>query len=347
MTPIRVLIVEDSAVVSEHLRRIITADGRFEVVGIAANGEQAVQAVESLTPDVITMDVHLPGMLGFEATRRIMALHPTPIIIVSGAEMKGVDLTLEASKAGALCVVEKPVFTGHPAYEAMAQRLCTQLAIMSEVKVVRRREAGEMRHVRGHAVNGRASGWRLLAIGASTGGPNALAELLSGLGPGFPLPIMIVQHMTPAFIDGFAQWLSCVTNLPVSPVSEPIPLEPRRVYVAARESHLVVSGDSASLDDGPPVNGHRPAVNVLFSSAARRFGASTIGVLLTGMGDDGAAGLREIKIAGGFTIAEAESTAIIYGMPAVAASLGAVCESLPLSDISGRILELLVGKELP
>jgi two-component system chemotaxis response regulator CheB len=265
-------------------------------------------------------------------------------VIVSGIEAHDVNLTMEAFKAGALSVVEKPVAAGHASYDDIAGKLCTQLAIMSEVKVIRQRA------VPPKTSDTPSPAWssilphepyRILAIGASTGGPTALLQLLTGLGTKFPLPIAIVQHMTPGFLSGFAGWLSSVTKFPVSVIDKASPLRPGEIHLAPSGSHLVVSGTMVLPDDGAAVGSHRPAANVLFSSVARSMGSSAIGVLLTGMGDDGARGLRELKAAGGFTIAEAESTAIVYGMPAAAVQLNAVCESLPLGDIASRIRELI------
>jgi two-component system, chemotaxis family, protein-glutamate methylesterase/glutaminase len=346
MSPIRVLIVEDSAVVREHLRRIISADGRFEVAGLAASGEEAIALVERVAPDVITMDIQMPGMQGFEATRRIMALRPTPIVVVSGIGSKEVDLTMQVLKAGALAVVEKPVATTHQDYDAMASRLCTQLAIMSEVKVVRQRPVvPRLARDGSHLLPGNASSYRALAITASTGGPSALLQLFTGLGRNFPLPIAVVQHMTPNFMEGFASWLAGVVPLPIEIVRQRVPLLPGRVYLAPSDHHLAVQGTWADLDDRPPVGNHRPSGNVLFSSMARSLGSAGLGLLLTGMGEDGAAGLRELRTAGGFTIAEDESSAVVYGMPAAGVRLGAVCESLPLNQIAGRILEVASSTE--
>jgi two-component system, chemotaxis family, protein-glutamate methylesterase/glutaminase len=342
MNPIRVLIVEDSPVVGEHLRRIISADRRFEVAGVATSGEEALAVVDQISPDVISMDIHLPGIQGFEATRRIMAQHPTPIVVVSGIDMEEMSLTMQALRAGALAVVEKPVSTSHQDYASLAGRLCTQLAIMSEVKVVRQRHAPARPIGNGSpsAMPGTLH-YRLLGIAASTGGPNALLQMLSGLGRDFPLPIVVVQHMTAAFLQGFAEWLASVTPFAVSVIHGPMALAAGRIYLApSNQSHLVVNGLTASLDDGPPVGGQRPSANILFSSMAQSLSSSAIGVLLTGMGEDGAAGIRELKRAGSFTIGEDESTAIVYGMPAAAARNGGLCESLPLGDIAPRVLSL-------
>jgi two-component system chemotaxis response regulator CheB len=341
MKPIRVLIVEDSPVVQELLRRIISSDPRLVVVGIAGSGEEALEQVERLAPDVISMDIQLPGIQGFEATRQIMSRRPTPIVVVSGIGRRDVNLTMEALKAGALSAVEKPVASTHESYAALASELCTQLAIMSEVRVVRQRNTGGTARL-SEAVpcTYRPASYRILGIAASTGGPAALMQVLTGLGRHFPLPVVVVQHMTAGFVDGFAEWLAGVCQLRVSVVHQTTNLEPGQVYLAPTGSHVRVNATSASPDHGPAVGSHRPSANVLFSSMARSYGAEAIGVLLTGMGDDGASGLLTLRLAGGYTMAESESTAVVYGMPAVAARMGAACESLPLGEIARRITEL-------
>jgi two-component system chemotaxis response regulator CheB len=340
---IRVLVVEDSPVVAEHLRRIISADPRFEVVGIVSSGEEALAMIERLSPDVISMDIHLPGMQGFEATRLIMSRQPTPIVIVSGARGDDVPVSMRALQAGALSVVEKPPAATHANYEALAGKLRTQLAIMSEVKVLRQKEPSLTSVVLPNVSWKQPRGpYRLLGIAASTGGPTALMQLLSGLGGNFPLPVVIVQHMTPAFLTGFAAWLGSVIPMPVSVVEHTTLLLEGHVYLAScNDCHLAIRGSTAFLDHSPPVGVHRPSANVLFSSMAQTVGAAAIAILLTGMGEDGATGLSELKQAGSWAIAEHESTATVYGMPAAAVRLGAVHESLPLPRIAPRILELL------
>lgn len=345
MKPIRVLIVEDSPVVAEHLRRIVSADPRFDVVGIASSGEESLNMVERLSPDVISMDIHLPGMQGFETTRRIMSRRPTPIVVVSGIRDDEIPLTMRALQAGALAVVEKPVAVTHEDYAALARKLCTQLAIMSDVKVVRQREdqrlPGEapLVSVSPPAIRGP---YRALGVAASTGGPSALMQFFTGLGPGFPLPILVVQHMTPAFLAGFADWLQSVTPFQVSIVNGVTPLVAGHVYLAPSvDRHLAVRGSVAYAEEGPPNGVHRPSANVLFSSMARALGPAAVGVLLTGMGEDGAVGIGELKRAGSWTIAEDESTAAVYGMPAAAVQLGSVHESLPLPHIAPRVLEIV------
>ncbi len=342
MRVIRVLIVEDSPVVGEHLRRIISADPRFEVAGIAASGEDALTAVKRLSPDVISMDIQLPGMQGFEVTQRIMAEHPTPIVVVSGADMEAMTLTMRALRAGALSVVEKPVAATHAEYSALAGKLCTQLAIMSEVHVVRQRpktHIATLPEITPPLVKNER--YRLLGIAASTGGPGALMQVLCGLGRHFSLPVVVVQHMTPTFLPGFAEWLARVTPFAVSIVNSPTVLEPGKVFLAPpKDFHMIIEGMRGLCDDAAPIGGHRPSANMLFSSMARSMGSSSIGVILTGMGDDGAVGIRDMKRAGAYTLAEDESTAVVYGMPDAAVRLGGIHESLRLNDIAPRVLEL-------
>jgi two-component system chemotaxis response regulator CheB len=289
------------------------------------------------------MDIQLPGMQGFEVTRRIMSSRPTPIVVVSGIGSEEVGLTMQALKSGALAVVEKPVATTHQDYEAMSSRLCTQLAIMSDVRVVRQRSLGPALTPPDvqRGVSPRLGSYRVLGVATSTGGPSALIQLFSGLGRSFPLPVAVVQHMTASFMDGFAAWLGKVTPLPVAIVRERQRLEPGRIYLAPCDRHLMIEGDWAVLDDGPPVGSHRPSADVLFSSMARSLGSTGLGVLLTGMGEDGAAGLRLLRATGAFTLAEDESTAVVYGMPAAGVRMGGVCESLPLNAIAPRILEII------
>jgi two-component system chemotaxis response regulator CheB len=265
---------------------------------------------------------------------------------------------MEALRAGALSVVEKPVAVTHDSYAALASRLCTQLAIMSEVKVLKQREEQQPQQPHPAPSDGRPAplsavltraveapplgSYRLLAIAASTGGPSALMRLLSGLGPRFPLPIAVVQHMTPAFLGGFAEWLASVTPFPVTIVNAPTTLEPGHVYLApSQDLHLAVHGSTAAPDNSPAEGVHRPSANVLFSSVARAFGSAALGVVLTGMGDDGTQGLLELRSAGAWVIAEHESTSAVYGMPAAAIEAGAVNETLPLPEIAPRILKVI------
>jgi len=346
---IRVLIIEDSRVIRELLAHLIGQDPRLEVAGSVGSAEEALDLLCRVSPGVISMDIRLPGMNGFEATRRIMAQRPTPIVVVSASvESEDLNITMNALRAGALSVVEKPVGTAHADYEALAERLCTQLAIMSQVRVVRQRFApARAAVVASPARKWKPGSFRAVGIAASTGGPNALAKLLGEWPPDFPLPILLVQHLTASFVEGFVSWLdsACPFTVEIARDGE-LPL-PGRVYVAPPDRHLQLAGGALQVDGGEMVCFQRPSGTVLFRSLARSLGPRALGVLLTGMGEDGAAGLLEIRQAGGYTLAEDESTAVVYGMPAAAVRQGAACESLPLPAIGPRVLELIAQDQEP
>jgi two-component system chemotaxis response regulator CheB len=334
----RVLVVEDSPVVRELLCHILSRDPRLEVAAAVASGEEALRVLHQLGPEVISLDIRLPGMNGFEATRRIMSERPTPIVVVSASvESEDLRITMNALQAGALAVVEKPVGETRPEYESLARHLCTQLVLMSQVHVIRQRPLPSSRP-RPTRPNGPL---RLVAIACSTGGPAAVVELLNGLGRHFPAPLVLVQHLTPAFLPGFAAWLATVTPFRVEVVSGAVTLTRGVLYLAAADRHLYASAGRAWVDGGEPVCFERPSATVLFRSVARHFGAQASGVVLTGMGEDGADGLLELRRAGGYTIAEDESTAVVFGMPGAAVERGAACEILPLPAIAPRLLELV------
>ncbi|HYA16311.1 MAG TPA: chemotaxis-specific protein-glutamate methyltransferase CheB [Bryobacteraceae bacterium] len=344
MKKIRVLIVEDSGVIRQFLEHIIARDPRLEIAGAVETAEEALRILDRVAPDVISMDIRLPGMNGFEATQRIMRERPTPVVVVSASvERADLQITMNALEAGALTVLEKPCGVTTNEYEAMAERLCTQLAIMSQVKVVRRRIESRpaVRPVRPLIPPG--AGFRALGVVSSTGGPSALVQLLAGLGANFPLPVLLVQHITASFLDGFASWLGDISPFSVEIVRDRSLLTAGKIYLAANDHHLQAENGYVRLDRGQPVSAQRPSGTVLFESMADAYGSQAMGVLLTGMGDDGAGGLLRIHRRGGYTIAEDESTAVVYGMPAEAVRLGAVAESLPLPSIAPRILELTSG----
>jgi two-component system chemotaxis response regulator CheB len=346
MRKIRVLIVEDSKVIREFLEHIIGNDPRLEIVGSVESAEEALEILARVCPDVISMDIRLPGMNGFEATERIMRERPTPVVVVSASvEQADLQITMNALRAGALTVLEKPVGTTSAEYEAIAQRLCTQLAIMSQVKVVRRRrDPRPAARLTTRGAN-RAADYRILGVVSSTGGPSALVQLLNGLGADFPLPILLVQHITSSFLEGFAAWLSSVCPFKVEIATDRLIPARGKVYMAPRDRHLRIEKGNLRIDAGDLVCAQRPSGTVLFRSMASAFGTQALGVLLTGMGDDGAEGMLELRKSGGYTIAEDESTAVVYGMPAEAERLGAVLDSLPLPAIAPRILELITSRQ--
>ena len=355
MKKIRVLVVEDSPTMREMITHIISQDHRLEVAAAVESGEEAFEVIDRAKPDVISLDIRLPGMNGFEFTRKIMAENPIPIVVVSASvEAEDLSISMNAMRAGALTVVEKPLGLSDPAYETFANLLCTQLAIMSEVNVIRQRLS---RFITGSEESRPAissqhlpdlypvDSYHALGIGVSTGGPVALARILGNLPGDFPLPIFLVQHIAPAFLPGFVTWLGTVCPFRVMVVSKKERPEVGSIYVAPADMHLVVDRGAVTSLHSEPVSYQRPSVTVLFQSLADVYSRHAIGLLLTGMGDDGAVGLKAIRDAGGCTIAEDESTAVVYGMPGAAVKLDAVCRSLPLGQIAGELARMVRQKK--
>ncbi|MDH3591399.1 MAG: chemotaxis-specific protein-glutamate methyltransferase CheB [Planctomycetota bacterium] len=343
---IRVLIVEDSPVVRELLEHLVGSDPRFRVVGSVPTAEDALAVLPRLKPDVVSMDINLPGMNGLDAITEIMHNRPTPTVVVSAsARPDEVKLTMDALGAGALAVVEKPPGPGDPRHARLARRLLSQLAIMSRVKVIRQRRITVRRRppaARSAApVRPPASGYAALGIVASTGGPGALEVLLGSLRPGFPVPILLVQHIGESFLDGFVQWLGGLCPLPTRKARAGETPRPGTVHVAPDRRHLAVINGRLRLLDTDLVCFQRPSGTVLLESMATEYGRSGIGVVLTGMGEDGATGLAAMRESGGYTIAEDASTAVVYGMPRAAVELGGACEELPLDAIGPRLNDLV------
>lgn len=353
---IRVLVVEDSPVIQQLLSHVISADPRLEVAGIASSGEQALRMIDRTAPDVVSLDIRLPGIDGFEVTSRIMRQNPLPIVVVA-SDVRDLDIPMRALQAGALAVVEKPGSMARADYQTVAHHLCTQLVIMSQVKVIRHRiSARGARPAAGGgsdtpsqdgrlpaeaaADDGRVRRFRAVGLVASTGGPAALAKILKDMPADFPLPVFVVQHMGASFMAGFASWLGTVSALPVRLAEAGLTPRPGMVYVAPGDRHLLADGATLRLSADPLVCGQRPSGEVLFQSMARAYGAAGIGVLLTGMGEDGARGLVDMHKAGAYTIAEHASTAVIHSMPGTAVRLGGAVEELPLDRVAGRLLQL-------
>ncbi|WP_181705180.1 chemotaxis-specific protein-glutamate methyltransferase CheB [Chthonobacter rhizosphaerae] len=343
------MIVEDSAVVRRLLAHIVSRDSRLTVVAAVETAEEALMEVHRVQPDVISMDIRLPGMDGLEAISRIMAERPTPIVVIADAvEDTSLKISLNALRLGALSVVEKPVGLGNAKYETVAGTICTQLFIMSQVPVIRRRSIGQ-RPAPGRPVPdlaGPVAAPAVVAVAASTGGPPALARVLGALPADYPLPVLLVQHMGAPFMEGFAAWLDGLVPMTVRLAASDEVAKAGHVYVAPGDRHLSVAaaGGLLKVTDDAPVGGQRPSANVLFSSLAAVYGPRAVGVLLTGMGEDGAAGLTALRQAGGFTVTEDESTAVVYGMPAAAVRMGGSRVSLPLDLVGPRLLRLAGGR---
>jgi two-component system chemotaxis response regulator CheB len=336
---IRVLIAEDSAFVTDLLSALLGADPEVVVVGRARNGREAVELTRRLKPDVVTMDVRMPVLDGIQATEAIMAEVPTPILIVSAAvDEQGTDTAFEAIRAGAMDVVEKPRGAFSRDYAAMGAELLRRVKTVSRVRAVRRPPRARREQDPPAVPPGQPRG-RLVAMAASTGGPGAIAHILGQLPARFPWPILVVQHIAPGFLDGFVRWLGTQTGLEVRTAEHGEWPRPGTVYFSPDGYHLGVDGGGRIvLDPSVPVDGHRPSATYLFRSVARSYGAQAIGVILTGMGEDGVHGLLELKREGGWTVAQDEATCAVYGMPRAAQAAGAVDRVLPLERIPSAIL---------
>lgn len=344
--PMRVLVVEDSTTVRRHLCEVLDADPTVEVVAEAPDGKQAIHLCETLRPDVVTMDMMLPVMTGLGATEYIMAHCPTPILIVSSSTNRGeVFKTYEALAAGAIDVLEKP--TGLEPDGEWEQKLLAAVKLVSRVRTVThpRARLGPLGESRPPATalpardNRQQAAYQVVAIGASTGGPGAVLEVLRALPRNFPLPLLLVLHINEPFAAAFAAWLDGQTGFPVSYAKdgELVAATAGRVTMAPPDFHLVVRGGRFRLTRDPERHSCRPAVDTLFESLAKECGASTAACLLTGMGRDGAAGLLQIRHAGGLTIAQDEASSVVYGMPREAFLLGAADHVLPLSKIGSHL----------
>jgi two-component system chemotaxis response regulator CheB len=339
---IRIVVVEDSATIRARLREILEEAPEFELVGVAADGKEGIALCERLRPDAMTMDMMLPVISGLAATEYIMAHFPTPILIVSSSVNRGEAFkTYEALAAGAVDVLEKP--NGDEAPGAWERKFLSTLKLVSRIRVIthpRARLQG-FSPTRGPAAAapvpaaGRQQVCDVIAIGASTGGPGALIQVLHAIPASLPLPILIVMHINALFAPAFAEWLDGQTSRRAAFAADGalVAAHAGRIVLAPPDQHLAVRGGRFRLTADPERHSCRPSVDVLFESVAAEYRERAAAALLTGMGRDGASGLLDIRRAGGFTIAQDEATSVVYGMPRAAVELGAACQVLPLGEI--------------
>jgi two-component system, chemotaxis family, protein-glutamate methylesterase/glutaminase len=338
---IRALVIEDSLTSRKYLVEVLSADPEIEVVGEAADGKQGIDLCLALRPDVITVDMMMPVMSGVAVTEYIMAYCPTPMLVVSASTNRGeLYRTYDALAAGAVDVLDKP--SGDVGDRAWERRLCSTVKMVSRIKVIthlRAKLGGRpvVSSAPAPAVAEAHARKRLIAIGASTGGPGAIVDILRGLPGDFPLPILLVLHIGQPFASAFADWLDKQTALRVRYANdgEPLP-QPGQpgVIMAPPDRHMVLKLGRLRLTMGPERHSCRPSVDELFESLAREAAPDTIACLLTGMGRDGAAGLLALRRSGAHTVAQDQDTSVIYGMPREAAEMGAAMQVLPLQQIA-------------
>lgn len=363
---IRVLLAEDSATVRAHLTTLIEGVGGMRVIGEARDGEEAIVLAAQLKPDVVSMDINMPNMNGLDATRHIMMEQPVPVVVVSNLLERNVELAFEALQAGALAVVEKPPHRESPGFNEKRLHLIKTLIAMSAVKVIRRGRTGMLASAapttptrdtgRLHTLV-RGTGLlasrpapiapELIAIGASAGGPSALATLLRGLPepPALRVPVVIVQHMAQEFIPGLARWLANASGKPVRVATDGNSLMPGVVHLSPGTAHMTVVKEGGILMTRllktQGVYRYQPSIDVLFQSVAETCGATAIGLILTGMGDDGADGLLTMRRMGARTFAQDPASATVYGMPGAAIERGAVEMVDSLANLATAVTKLL------
>jgi two-component system chemotaxis response regulator CheB len=342
--PIRILIVDDSVVVRELLRELLESDPGISVVGEASNGKEAVEKTVYLGPDLVTLDVRMPVMDGLEAVREIMAVKPTPILIITASLSKDdLDISFQAIQRGALDVMLKPCLDSRKDYQEIREDLIERVTILSRIHVIShpRRRARKTRSIPKKDIRQREF---TVVIGASLGGPAAVMTVLRALSKNFPAPIVIVQHIAKGFSDGFATWLNTHLPFDVRLARDGDPLRAGRVLIAPDGYHTTVEGGILRLGEDPPINSCRPSVDALFISAARTQRERVIGILLTGMGTDGAEGAQEVREHQGHVIVQDEESCVVFGMPRAAIERGAANAILPLTDIPEALVSLVMSR---
>jgi two-component system chemotaxis response regulator CheB len=344
---IKVLIVDDSNVFSDILTKILQSDIDIKVIGRAVNGIEAVNLAERLNPDVITMDIQMPLMSGVEATEEIMRRRPTPIIILSSyVNKKEMNVCFDALKSGAVDIMEKPTGRTLLDYQEIEDDLIKRVKIAANVKVFTHlnlsRGSTDRRPAIPTVVTAKKQKTKIVVIGASTGGPIAINAILSALQPNFSAPCVVVQHIAKGFLEGFVDWLARECRIKVKIGQQSERLESGVAYFPPEDQHMgFYKNGLIRLYNGQPEDGHRPSITLIMKAAAEVYGSGVLGVLLTGMGRDGAEGLKVIKAAGGRTIVQDEETSAVFGMPKEAIENNAADHVLPINRIAKQIMDMV------
>jgi len=363
--PIKVLLVEDSPIVQVILKRLLNAVPDIEVVGTASTGNEGLAMLAKTQPDVICTDLYMPQMDGLAFTREVMATQPRPILVISASvqddDQHNVFRLLEA---GAVDILPKPVGGNAEQYAAIARELLQKVRVLAGVRVFTRRPEREASPLRPLAAPAppparpaltlppqprfaATSHYKMLAIGASTGGPQALKALLAPLPASLPLPVLCVQHISKGFLQGLLDWLAPHCQLPIRLAEAGDRPQAGTIYFPREDLHLELDSQSCfHYSSAAKLDGHRPSITVTFESVARVYRSAALGVLLTGMGKDGAAGMLAIARAGGHTIAQDEASCVVFGMPREAIALGAARQVLPLEAIAPALLERIASQNL-
>ena len=341
---VNVLIVDDSDMTREILRRLLESDSGIRVCGVAENGKQAIEQVQKLKPNLVIMDINMPVMDGFQATEQIMAYCPTPILILSSALNKGgVYTTFNALAIGAVDVMEKPTMTQNASWSEIGSSLIRKVKLVSQAKVLTHLK-GKLKKAAPLPDSGslpNLNNCELVCIGASTGGPSVVMRILKAMPPDYNAAVLVVQHMASGFTENFVDWLRSACKIKIKLAEEGEKVEKGKVLVAPDGFHTTVGKrKTIRLITSDAVNNVKPSVDVLFNSIAEEYGGRALGVLLTGMGADGADGLKRIRVSGSATIAQSEDSCTVFGMPKVAIERGAAAEILSVEDIIHTLLNV-------
>jgi len=353
-SPVKVLLVEDSPIALKVLQRLLQSSPDIAVVGTATNGKEALEIIPQVQPQVICTDLHMKGMDGLELTQQVMAKFAIPILVISNSVQKeDTSNTFKLLQAGAVDVFPKPRAGQASDYEQVKEKLIAKLKILSGVSVFTKplkpspvEETIPSFSPKSISPFPKHTSIRVVTIGASTGGPQALQNILSQLPSHFPVPVICTQHISSGFLQGLVDWLSSQCQLPVAIAQPGELLLPGKVYFAPEKSHLELNSQNRLIYvDQPLVDGHCPSITVMFKSVAQFYGSGTAAVLLTGMGKDGAAGMRAIAQAGGLTIAQDEKTCVVFGMPKEAIALGGAHHILPIQEIASLLVTKVVNSQ--